>query len=166
MVRPQPRSTDFWGGLFWIALGSLIIVEAVGMPIPTHLGATVLTGPGLLPGVLGGALIVLGAVLSIRSLAGKVIVGGEGAVDPASVSMPRALGAMVLMIAYGACLGTRQPFIPATIVFITLFIVAFNWQGRSRLGIAKVVAGALAVGVATAFIVEFVFEVVFLVRLP
>ena len=166
MDRAQARKTDLWGGLFWIVLGSLIIVYATGLPIPSHLGATVLTGPGLLPGILGGALIILGIVLTLRSLAGNVIVGGEGAVDPATVSMPRALVAMAMMIVYGALLGTRQPFVPATIVFITLFIAVFNWQGRSGASRARIIAGALAVGAGTAFFVEFVFETLFLVRLP
>lgn len=158
--------TDLWSGLFWIVFGGAIIAYSVTMPIPRHLGATVLTGPGLVPALLGGALILLGAVLSVRALRGQSIEGADQQAEPDSVSAARALGALVLMFIYAAFLASRQPFVPCTVVFITLFVSAFNWAGRNLRGRVFLVAGALALGLAVAFAVEFVFETVFLVRLP
>jgi hypothetical protein len=75
--------------------------------------------------------------------------------------------ALILMVVYAAALILRQPFVPWTIGFIAFFVILFNWSGAiGLLRRAKLVGGALALGVCTAFIVQFVFEDVFYVRLP
>lgn len=166
MQADTARRTDLWSGLFWIVLGGAIIAHAGTMPIPRHLGATALTGPGLVPALLGGTLGLLGAVLAIRSLHGRAVPGAEAQVDPATISNARAFAALVLMVIYAAALALRQPFLPWTIGFVALFVAAFNWHGRPARARLRLVAGALALGVATAVSVEFVFEELFYVRLP
>lgn len=166
MQADTARRADLWSGLFWIVLGGAIIAHAGTMPIPRHLGATVLTGPGLVPALLGGALGLLGAVLAIRGLRGVVVPGPDAADDPASVSNARALAALLMMVAYAMALALRQPFVPLTVAFVALFVAAFNWRGRDAKARLRLAAGALALGVATALTVEFVFERLFYVRLP
>jgi len=162
----QARANDFWSGLFWIVLGVAIAGHSATMPVPTHLGATTLTGPGLVPGLLGAGLALLGLILSIRAVRGTAIAGAEDAEDPSTVSFSRAMLALVLMVAYAAALALRQPFVPSTVLFITVFATAFNWAGRGWRPKARVVAGALVLALVTGFTVEFLFETVFFVRLP
>lgn len=161
------KRADLWAGLFWVVFGGTIIAHSATMPIPRHLGATVLTGPGLVPGLLGGALVILGAVLAVRALRGTTILSDdEAGVDPADLSISRPAAALALMLIYAVALSLRQPFVPWTAGFVALFVTAFNWSGRSVGARAKLIAGALALGLATAFSVEFVFEDLFFVRLP
>lgn len=166
MQADSARRADLWSGLFWIVLGGAIIAHAGTMPIPRHLGATALTGPGLVPALLGGALGLLGAVLVVRALRGVVVPGPDARDAPDSISNTRALGALLLMVAYAAALALRQPFVPLTVAFVALFVAGFNWRGRGVRARLRLAAGALALGGATALTVEFVFEQLFYVRLP
>lgn len=162
----RARRYDLWSGLFWVIFGGVVAAHSSTMPIPRHLGATSLTGPGLVPGLLGAGLMLLGAVLVVRSLRGRAVLGADDEAAPEDVSDRRALIALVLMIAYAAAFALRQPFVPCTVAFITLFITAFNWEDRTPRSRLRTAAGALALGLATAFTVEFVFESIFYVRLP
>jgi hypothetical protein len=160
------QRADLWSGLFWVVFGATIAVYSTSMPIPTHLGATVLTGPGLVPGLLGGCIALLGALLVLRSLFGLVITDPNETGDPSQSSNGRALTALVLMVIYAASIATRQPFVPCTVAFISLFVTAFNWEGRTSISRTKIVGGAIVLGLITGLSVEFVFEQIFYVRLP
>ncbi|TCT12496.1 tripartite tricarboxylate transporter TctB family protein [Tepidamorphus gemmatus] len=155
-------------GLFWIAFGAIIVVHSTRMPIPHHLGATALTGPGLVPTLLGGALIVLGAVLTLRAARGHTVLSPEEAVeDPNQLSARGPLLALALMVVYAAALMLRQPFVPWTIGFIALFVVTFNWSAAATAPQkGRLIAGALLLGLCTALAVRFVFEDLFYIRLP
>ena len=75
--------------------------------------------------------------------------------------------ALALSVGYAAGLVGSLPFWAATGIFVFLFVVIFEWRGtRSLASLVRAVfmAALLAVIVATA--VTFVFEQVFLVRLP
>jgi hypothetical protein len=162
------RRGDVVMGGFWILFGIAIVLHSMQMPIPRHLGATALTGPGLVPALLGGALVLLGAILMIRALRGVTILSSEEDVpDPRQLSILHPLVALVLMLVYSIALALRQPFIPWTIGFVALFVIVFNWNDASTIQKrAKLVAGALVLALSTAFIVQFVFEDLFYVRLP
>ena len=154
---------DLWSGLFWIVLGAAITVHSAGMPVPRNLGATTMTGPGFLPMLLGGALALMGLTLAVRALRAPRTDAPETA-EP--VSNGRAFLALVLMVAYAAALATRQPFVPSTVLFVTVFVTLFNWQGQDPGRRIRTVLGALAMAAACAFAIEFVFEQLFFVRLP
>lgn len=159
---------DMVMGVFWVVSGGAVLAHAMQMPVPRHLGATVLTSPGLVPGLLGAALIVLGAVLGIRAWRGRTILSTEEDVaDPGQLSLALPMVAMVLMVGYAIALILRQPFLPWTIGFIALFVIVFNWpEATGPMRRARLILGALALGACTAFLVQFVFEDLFYVRLP
>ena len=54
---------DFWAGMMFFIIGLLSLVIAFGYP----LGTAARMGPGYFPRVLGGLLMALGAILSLRS---------------------------------------------------------------------------------------------------
>ena len=56
---------DFYAGLMFFAIGTFALVMAFNYP----LGSAARMGPGYFPRVLGGILMVLGAILAIRSFA-------------------------------------------------------------------------------------------------
>ncbi len=155
-------------GIFWVVFGGTIIAASSAMPIPTHLGATVLTSPGLVPALLGAALVLLGAVLTVRAMRGTTVMSpDEAGVDPDTLSTWRPIVALVMMVVFAAALSLRQPFVPWTTGFVTLFVVAFNWAEKTDTrGRLILVGGALVLGLATALILRFVFEDLFFVRLP
>mgnify|MGYP003114489716 CR=1 FL=1 len=166
MSDTKDIKADFWTGVFWIVFGGAVLAQSTHFPIPRHLGATALTAPGLVPGALGVALILLGLVLALRARRGRTIVGQDGPVDPESVSIRRPLIAAALMVAYAWALTSGVSFIPLTTVFVTVFVTAFNWDARSTPSRVKTVVGSAVMAVIFAFVLQFVFEQLFYVRLP
>ena len=166
MNDAKASRADFWTGLFWVIIGGAIVAMSAGLPIPRHLGASAMTSPGLVPGLLGAALIALGMVLSVRAWRGRSVVGPDGIIDPASVSTSRPVVAGVLMVSYAFALTFGLSFTPLTVVFVTLFIMAFNWQGQSRRQKMITCGGAAVLAMVFAVTLEFVFEQLFFVRLP
>lgn len=167
MVKPREWWADVLGGAFWIVFGIAVVASGLLMDVPRHLGATFLSGPGFVPILLGGALIILGLVLVLRSLGGEVIAffaeanGATGA-----VSDRRALLALALMLVYALGMVGRMPFEYATFLFITAFIVLFTLPFQSFGRAARGVGAAALTALLTTAAVVVVFREVFLVRLP
>jgi len=67
---------------------------------------------------------------------------------------------LVLCLGYAVGLVGRVPFWLATFVFVSAFIAVFEYPSRRRM------AAAPLYGIATALAVTYLFESVFLVRLP
>ena len=169
MASPDGRAThrehlaDRLSGIFWIIFGLVIIVYSQGMDIREHLGATFLTGPGLVPILLGIALCILGAVLIVRSFAGRLqsfLVTGE------KVSDRRAVLALVLMVIYSLGLVGRVDFGAATFLFISAFIVTFNLPVAGSKAAAVLIAKATATAAITTVLVVVAFQELFYIRLP
>ena len=61
----------------------------------------------------------------------------------------------------------RMPFWLATAIFVSLFVMAFEWQLDTPLKARlRTLAVAVVLGLATGFMVTLVFSRIFLVRLP
>ncbi len=60
------KKKDFYAGLVFFLFGGLAVAVARGYPM----GTTARMGPGYFPTVLGGILVLLGLVISARSLLG------------------------------------------------------------------------------------------------
>ena len=160
--RPSARA-DLVSGLAWIAFGAAVIAAAWAMERFESQGATLYSMPGLVPGLLGGMLTLLGALLCVRALK-------QGALAAAALWPgwnARLLAAIGAMLIYALGLVGRVPFWLATFVFVAGFVALFEWRERGERG--ERVRGllvALVCGAATSGIVSAVFEQVFLVRLP
>ena len=160
--RPSPKA-DAWSALVWIGLGSAIAIASWRMDRLTHMGATLYTAPGLVPGILGAAIALLGLALGVRALRER----GRAAARSEAIP-PRVWLVLFLSLAYAAGLvGRGIPFWLTTFVYVTCFVAIFEYPARRDKGqVARGLAMAALYGAATALIVSVVFEQVFLVRLP
>ena len=67
---------------------------------------------------------------------------------------------LALCLGYAIGLVGRAPFWLATFLFVTTFIAIFEYPARRRMAFAPLF------GAATSLVVSYLFEAVFLVRLP
>lgn len=168
-VSPQ---ADFIAAWVWVGFGLAVLVAAWRMDRLESQGASLYTAPGLVPGILGAVLLLFGLLLALRAArAGGLRLRTIRWVPdgPARAAVMRVGAFMALGLAYAAGLVGHGgiPFWLATFVFVTVFVLAFDWARRRDAGqTARGVLFALAIGAGTAFLVSYVFQEVFLVRLP
>lgn len=161
-----PPRVDLVAALVWIAFGAAVAVGAWRMDRLAHLNINRYEVPGLVPGLLGAAIVVLGGVLALRSLRRMSVHAGAAA-------PPEPLGALAGVFAatlgYALVLvGHGVPFWLATFVFVTGFMAWFDRERQAALGRPRALQllQAAIYGAATSAVVTLVFEHVFLVRLP
>ena len=162
---------DFVTGLVLVALGIATLVESLRMPRFVELNVNPYTVPGLVPGALGAIILALGAVLFLRAARAGGWRLAERAPDAAPWSggsgVRRVLLSIALCLAYAAGLVGRLPFWLATFLFVAAFVILFEWplaadrSDRTRRVLWPVLLAA-AISAATSF----VFQEIFLVRLP
>ena len=162
---------DFIGALAWIALGVAIVAGSLAMDRLERFGATIYTAPGLVPGLLGGLIALLGAALLVRSISRGAIAGLARPWAPGAegrAMLARSALAILLTLVYTVVLvGHGLPFWLVSVAFVFVFMLVFDLPGRRARGqTARGVAIAAIVAIATSAAVTFVFEQVFLVRMP
>jgi hypothetical protein len=171
--EPLAPQLDVITALFLVALGIGVAIESWRMPRFEHLDINPYTVPGLVPGLLGSVLACLGMILLIRGIwkggwrfeFGIEWFGGIFRKPEASQ-----LGLTLLLTAgYAGGLVGRIHFGLATFLFVSLFILLFEWRSgldwREKRGVFRI-SLALAQGAVVAVAVTLVFERIFLVRLP
>jgi len=156
---------DFVTGLAFAALGIATVVESLRMPAFAELNVEPYTAPGVVPGLLGAALALLGALLSLRALAAPR--PAREAEEAADHAWPRVAAAFALCMVYAGVLVSRVPFQLATFLFIIAFILAFElWDGNLRARWLRQTIVALVIAGLISFGVSYVFQAIFLIRLP
>lgn len=153
--------SDLWGGAGWAGFGLLIVVLAWRMERFESMGAELYTMPGFVPGMLGGVLLLLGTVLMLRSWRRSRQQAGTPTAEP--LFNRRIAIMLALSLAYAAGLIGRVPFWLATAVFVAVFVAIFAPPEQAP---ARRLMVALLAGVLTSAVVTFVFQQIFLVRLP
>ena len=176
-------------GLIFVAFGAFVVLESQGMPRYANIGANPVTAPGLVPSMLGGILAALGLIMATRAAlalragarepAGPTpteVFGVEAPIEEAPPSyIPEAKNAgrnrFVTMLAasllFAAVAVGRLPFWLATFLFVFLTITLLERQrfGGGRAAWVRL-AAAVAIAGGAAWVVPYVFESIFLVRLP
>jgi len=171
-VTPPPSArTDLITAVAFLAFGIAVVVLSLKMPTFTDSGGTGLTAPGIVPGFHGVVLALLAIAFAIRSIyRGALKPGGgqpEGFEDLPKISLRRLAITAVLGIIFAVGLVTHVPFWLAVFLFVSAFIIIFEWQpGMAPLLRARRIVTALLVGAGMAAFVVAVFQEVFLVRLP
>jgi hypothetical protein len=163
-------ASDLRGAAGWIVFGVAILIGSITMDRLERQDINPYTVPGLLPGLLGIVIILLGVLLGLRSWrrGGARPGGARLQIDSAVVSRLSIL--LVLILVYSVVLvGHGMPFWLASALFVSLSIVALQQPQRAALGrrlSLRDVGFAVAVGLGSGLCITYVFQDLFLVRLP
>jgi hypothetical protein len=158
------RRDELLGAGVFAAVGAAIAVAAWRMDRLADRGIERWSAPGLLPGFVGVLMLLLALVLAGQ--ARRLPATAADAAAPGSAK--RTLGASVLCVLFaGVTLGHGLPFVIEGAVFIFVFTTLFSWRewrgaGRTGRGLLQ----TLAVAVLASACISWLFESVFLVRLP
>jgi hypothetical protein len=166
----SPRA-DLYDAIGWVVLGVLVVIASLQMDRLVDRHINPLTIPGLVPGLLGAGMVIVGAILGLRSWT-------RGALHQALPTVTedqrkrrlRVLLAVILCCGYSVVLlGHGLPFWVASSIYVTCSILAFDRMSsepaKRHIGLIAV-AKALLIGVLSSVVVWLVFERLFLVRLP
>lgn len=170
-AKPGSPRADLHDAIGWIVLGIAVVIASWRMDRLANQHINPLTVPGLVPGLLGLSMVLVGAILGLRSHA-------RGAFRDA-IALPGALRRLqrkrVVLAALLCCgysvilIGRGLPFWIASSIYITVSILVFDRIGadpvRHRIGLPAI-GRALLIGVLSSITVWQVFERLFLVRLP
>jgi hypothetical protein len=166
---PQQAGTDRREGLAWAGLGAVILVMSLLMDRLPEQGVPPYAAPGLMPGLLGIAMMLFGAIVAMRVERGPG--GGER-----PMHQPQAVDFRRLALVIGLCLtfsvvliGHGLPFWAASALFVGASILVLRHTerrvARRRLDArAAIIAGVI--GLAAGGLATLVFQDLFLVRLP
>jgi hypothetical protein len=163
--------SDFLSAIGWMALGLAILIGSVMMDRLEKQGINPYTIPGLLPGLLGIAMTILGALLAARSWRPRLLASAAIHGAPANrAGRQRLLLVLGLCLTFGVVLvGHGLPFWLAAAIFVTASILGLQYQQRKSTG-QKLNARALikvaAIGLGAGIVITIVFQEIFLVRLP
>jgi hypothetical protein len=168
--QAAPRA-DLHDATGWMAFGIAVLVGSVTMDRLERQNINPVTAPGLLPGLLGIAMILLGAVMGLRSWRRGALTHPVQPRTPHQREETRRVAiAIALCLGYGVVLvGHGIPFWLASSIYITASILAFqrlSADPAQRRFTAGTMAKALVIGIAASVVTWLVFERVFLVRMP
>lgn len=166
-----PPRADLKDAIGWIVFGIAVLVGSLTMDRLESQNINPVTVPGLLPGLLGIAMILLGAVLGVRSLRrGALAQALPAATAEQRESNKRVWIAIALCTGYGVVLvGHGIPFWIASTIYVTASILVFqrlSHEPEERRLDARAWAQAFVIGLLSSVVTWLVFEKVFLVRLP
>jgi hypothetical protein len=162
----SPRA-DLVSALLWMAFGGAIAIGAWRMDRLENLHINKYEAPGLVPGLLGAAVLLLGAMLALRAIR-------RGALRP-SATAPAGEGWLRMGLVFAAMLayalvfvGHGLPFWAVTAAFVSAFIFFFDRGRQTALGrgAGKQALLALACGCIASAVISFAFQEIFYVRLP
>jgi hypothetical protein len=162
--------SDFLSAIGWMGLGIAILIGSVMMDRLEKQGINPYTIPGLLPGLLGIAMTILGALLAARSWRPRLFASAATHAPANRAARQRLLLVLGLCLTFGVVLvGHGLPFWLAAAIFVTASILGLQHQQRKSTG-QKLNARALikvaAIGLGAGVVITIVFQEIFLVRLP
>lgn len=168
MDEEKPSAfTDLLTGAAWLVLAAAIVIGSWTMDRLPHLGATLYTIPGLVPGVLGAAIGLMALILIGRAWRAGAF---------AQAHWPRIVAAdhwqlaavLVLGLTYAiGMVGHGLPFWLASAIFIAVCVVVFQFKDRRRNGtLLRGAAFAVFFGTVAGLVIHYGFQDVFLVRVP
>ena len=170
------RRSDTWSAAGWALSGAAILVASWRMDRLGGRGINPWSAPGLTPGVVGALMLVLALVLALqarRSAADSDADGGSGSDSEGHNSVvesslrPTLIAIALCVLFAGVTLGHGLPFVVAGAVFIALFNTVFGWPvWRAERRVARGLVMAVVVAVLASVCMAWLFESVFLVRLP
>src|SRR6267378_7429573 len=127
--------SDFLSALGWMALGIAILIGSVMMDRLEKQGINPYTIPGLLPGLLGIAMTILGALLAARSWRPNLLASNANGAPADRAERKRLLLVLGLCLTYGVVLvGHGLPFWLAAAIFVSAAILSLQYHQRKSSG--------------------------------
>lgn len=174
------RRAEVLSAALWAVAGGAITIASWRMDRLDKLAINPWSAPGLTPGIIGALIVVFALALLWRSLRAGAEPQADGQADPQADSavddgpaLPagsarRTFAAVLLCVLFaGISLGHGWPFAVEGALFILVFTAAFSWTAwRAERRITRGLAQTLAVAVLASAFISWLFESVFLVRLP
>lgn len=156
------RSDRTWGPL-WVVVGTAITVGALRIDRLESQGVEWFAAPGLLPGVLGLIIVLNGMLIALRAWRATALLADDAASDWQRIGLT-----MLLCLGFAAGLvGHGLHFGVAAGLYLFTHVSLLQWRERRAANqTARGLLVAAAVALGGALIVPFIFETVFLVRLP
>jgi hypothetical protein len=146
--------------LGWAAFGATVLVASWRMDRLENLHINPWSAPGLMPGILGLLMMVFGAALALRS-------GGEGSEEGALSRRRTGLALALCLLFAGGLLGHGLPFWLTAAAFMFAAIMVFRLLDEDlKTARWRVALSSAAISLVAALVISFLFESVFLVRLP
>ena len=163
-------ASDLRGACAWMVFGIAVLVASLRMDRLENQGANPYTVPGLLPALLGIAMMLLAGLLGLRSWTrgGAIRNGPRMTIDPAVARRLGLVIALVLVYAVGL-VGRGVPFWLSSALYVAASILILQRPQRVTAGRAlslRDAAFAVAVGLGSGVGITYVFQELFLVRLP
>ncbi len=166
----MPGRDDRLDAALFAVSGVVILVASWRMERLTDRGIEAWSAPGLMPGLLGALMLLLALVMAWRARRGTESAAAAAGSDepPASGGAAGTVLALLLCVAFaGFTLGHGWPFAVEGAVFIFVFTSCFSWsEWRAQGRLARGLAQTAAVASAASTLIAWLFESVFLVRLP
>ena len=162
----SPRA-DLVSAALWMLFGAAVVVGAWRMDRLERLNINKYEVPGLVPGLLGAAICILGALLAARAIRRGALAAPAG--FPLQPGWQRMAAVLAAMLVYSLVLvGRGLPFWLVTGGFVAGFIFFFDRERQSALGRSSGRQALLAAtcGIVASAVVTLVFQHIFYVRLP
>ncbi|HVE49530.1 MAG TPA: tripartite tricarboxylate transporter TctB family protein [Casimicrobiaceae bacterium] len=160
------RRADIVSGGIWVVLGVAIMIGSWRMDRLESQGVPWFTAPGLVPGILGVLMTITALGIVLRALRASAAARASDA-DAESIG-GKAVLTLVLCLGFAIGLvGRGVPFwvAAASYLFLHVFLLQLD-ERRARNEVARGAAVAAAIAIIAAAAISYVFQEVFLVRLP
>ncbi|MFN3400866.1 MAG: hypothetical protein ACK4Z4_11060, partial [Ferrovibrio sp.] len=129
----SPRA-DFWSSFIWIALGLAILVISLNMDRLERFQASIYTAPGLVPGLLGIAIAIMGAILLLRAVRGGAL-QSRTRVPLVLRDHWRLIFSLGLSLVYALVIvASALPFWLVTAIYVAVFVIVFQYAERRAAG--------------------------------
>jgi hypothetical protein len=171
MKQSEMNKADFITSLVLVGFGLAVLILSIQMPRFESRDANPYSVPGIVPGLLGIVIGTLGLVLLIRSVRNGGYRLNVRNFSLATYLTDAATKRMVVTIAiclfYAFIMIGRIPYLLATIIFIALFVITFEYQKTDPVStrVRTVVFAVLLAGISGG-VIWAVFRYLFLVSLP
>jgi hypothetical protein len=170
-ASPQARArSDFIGALAWMAFGVAVAVGSWNMDRLEKQDINPYTIPGLVPGLLGVAVVFFSLLMLARAWRQGALtaMGNRGARAGGAAERKRfAIVLALCLLLDVVLLGHGLPFWAAAALYVTSTIFILQYPERKAAG--QVLCGlivAALIGVSAGIIITLIFQEFFLVRLP
>jgi len=162
--------SDFIASIVWMVFGAAVALGSWNMDRLEKQDINPYTVPGLVPGLLGAAVMFFGMLMLVRSWRqGALTPAGREGEKPFNAAQGKrfAIVLALCLLLDVVLLGHGLPFWAAAAIYVTSSIFILQYQERKAAGqVARGFVVALVIGLCAGGLITQIFQEIFLVRLP